>query len=57
MNQPELERARREYGSLRRFQFAGPQLDRLRDFIALATARGIKVVLVNMPVTPLHRSF
>jgi hypothetical protein len=53
----DIEHARREYASLRRFQFAGPQLDRLRDFIALAIARGIKVVLVNMPVTPLHRSF
>jgi hypothetical protein len=54
----DVEFARREYGSsLQQFAFSGPQADRLRDFIALAQARGIKVVLVNMPVTPLHRTF
>jgi hypothetical protein len=48
--------ARREYASsLRHFAFAGPQADRLRAFIALAQARGIKVVLVNMPVTRVLR--
>ena len=54
----DIEHARREYAAaLPAFRFRGPQLDRLHDFLGLARARGIRVVLVNMPVTPLHRSF
>lgn len=55
----DLAQARDEYKNylLNPYQFEGYQLDRLHDFLSLAQARGIKVILVNMPVSAEHRTF
>jgi hypothetical protein len=45
------------YPLMRDFRLRGPSLNRLRDFLALAAARDVKVVLVNMPVLPSHLKF
>jgi len=37
---------------LQNYQYQGYRLDRLHDFLKLAKARDIKVLLVNMPVLP-----
>lgn len=53
-----LASARQEYRYiLGRFQVDPAALDRLHAFISLAQARGITVVLVNMPVEPEMRAF
>ncbi|MFN2569576.1 MAG: hypothetical protein ABR564_08255 [Candidatus Dormibacteria bacterium] len=44
-------------GILRPYVFTGRQLNRMREFLSLAHARQIDVVLVNMPATSLHRSY
>jgi hypothetical protein len=49
--------SRSTYPLMDKFQLQGPSLDRLRDFLALAAARDVKVVLVNMPVMPSHLKF
>jgi hypothetical protein len=39
------------------YQFDGHRLDRLHAFLDLARSRGIQVVLVNMPVAALRRTY
>lgn len=58
-SQADLEQVRKDYSEflLQSYQFEGHQLDFLHDFLSLAKARGIKVILVNMPVSPLHLTF
>jgi hypothetical protein len=52
-----VDQYRAEYGyKLSRFGVAPAALARLQAFISLAKSRGITVVLVNMPVSPEHRS-
>jgi hypothetical protein len=45
------------WGLLRDYQVGSPATDRFEDFLNLAQAHGIRVIVINMPVARAHLSF
>src|SRR5699024_1041851 len=58
LNDPEADINAKSYkASLPDFKVQNTDLDFFKAFVELAKAKGIKVVLLNMPVSPIHQNY